>query len=90
MLTCEVGVLLTPQNYTERINTGPNCIHAHPPPSPTNTLLGMGGRIKRGGGGHIKFLPRGGSKYAPPTPSPEKCLLARNGGGGGVYNLSLE
>ena len=42
------------------------------------------------GGGRIKFLPRGASKYTPPPPSPEKCLLAKNGGrgGGGVYNFS--
>ena len=47
------------------------------PPTPENTLLGGGGRIRWG----IKFLPRGASKYAAPPSSPEKKLLARNGGG---------
>ena len=56
-----------------------------------NTLLGVGGGIE-GGGGRIKFLPRGASKYTPPPPSPEKCLLAKIGGrgGGGLYNFSSE
>ena len=40
-------------------------------------------------GRRIKFLPRGASKYTPPHPSPEKCLMARNGGrGGGAYIIS--
>ena len=47
-----------------------------------------GGCIKGGGG--IKFLPRAASKYTPPPPSPEKCLLTTNGVGGGVYNFALE
>ena len=38
------------------------------PPTPENTLLGGGG-IK-GGGGRIKFLLRGASKYTPHTPHP--------------------
>ena len=57
------------------------------PPTPENTLLGVGGCRK--GGGRIKFLPRGASKYTPPSPSPEKCLLARNGGRGGGCIISL-
>ena len=61
--------------YPNACFKGPNFIHAHPP-SPENTLLGVGG---------IKFLPRGGSKYTPPPPSPENCLMARNGGRGGGY-----
>ena len=64
---------------SQRFHTGPNFMHPHPP-SPENTLLG-GGVYKRGG--RIKFLPRGASKYTSPPPSPEKCLLARNGGRGG-------
>ena len=40
-----------------------------PPPTPENTPLGVGGRIKKGG--RIKFLLRGASKYTPP-PSPCK------------------
>ena len=60
------------------MNTGPNFIHPHPP-TPENTLLG--GRIKAGGGGRIKFSCR---------PSPEICPTARNGGrgGGGAYIIS--
>ena len=74
--------------------TGPNFIHPHPP-TPENTLLGVGACIKREGG-RIKFLPRGASKYTPPPPSPEKCLLAKNGGGGGgayiisPWNIALQ
>ena len=61
----------------------------HTPPTPEKTLLGVGGGcIKRGG--VIKFLLRGASKYTPPPPSPERCLMARNGGRGGVYNFVLE
>ena len=40
--------------------------------------------------GRIKFLPRGASKYTPPPPSPEQCLLARKWGEGGGYIISLE
>ena len=60
--------------------TGPDFIHPHPP-TPENTLLGVGGVFK--GGGRIKFTSRGGLKIYTPTPLPWKCLLARNGGGGG-------
>ena len=43
----------------------------------------------KNGGGGIKFLARGASKYTPPPPSREKCLSARNGGmGGGGYIIS--
>ena len=34
----------------------------------------------------MKFLPPGASKFFPPL-SPEKCLLARKGGGGGIKFL---
>ena len=71
--------------------TGPNFTHAHPP-SPENTLLGVGGCIK--GGGRTKFLPRGASKYTPPPPSTGKMPLwpenRGEGGGGGVYNFALD
>ena len=29
----------------------------------------------------MKILPRGASKYTPPPPLPEKCLLVQMGGG---------
>ena len=47
------------------------------------------GCIKRGGGAY-KILPRGDLKYTPPPPSPEKCLMARNGGGGYVISPWIE
>ena len=65
-------------------------IHPYPPPpTPENTLLGVGGCIK-GAGGRIKFLARGASRYTLPPPSPQKCLLARNGGRGeeGAYIIA--
>ena len=39
-------------------------------------------------GVRIKFLPRGASKYTPPPPSPQKCLLPKMGGRGGGYIIS--
>ena len=60
-----------------------------PPPPPLKIPFKGWGAYKKGG--RIKSLPRGGSEYTPPPPSPEKYLLARNGGrGGGVYNFSLD
>ena len=51
----------------------------------THPQLKVGRVYKRGG--RIKFLPRRGSAYTAPLPSPEKCLTTRNGGrkGGGVF-----
>ena len=47
--------------------TGPNFTDPQPP-TPENSLLGVGGLYKRGG---VKeFLLRGASKYAPPSPLP--------------------
>ena len=60
-----------------------------PTPPPLKIPFKGWGAYKKGG--RIKFLPRGGSGYTPPPPSPEKYLLSRNGGrGGGVYNFSLD
>ena len=57
---------------------GADLIDPRPPPTSENTLLGVGGAYKRGGG--LKYWPGGGSKYAPPLS--EKCLLAKMGEGG--------
>ena len=44
---------------------------------------------ERGGGAYK--IPAAASKYTPPPPSPEKCLMARNEGGGGVVcNFALD
>ena len=67
-----------PPFYKTALVTGPKFIHPHLP-TLENTILG-GGCIK-GGGGRMKLLARGASKDTPPAPSPEKCLMARNGGG---------
>ena len=59
-------------------------------PSPEKTLLGVGGILKRGGGGVYNSC-RGGLQDKHPPASPERCLLAKKrGGGGGVYDFSME
>ena len=58
---------------------GANFIHPHPP-TPENTLLGLGGGIKEGG--RTKSC-RGGLQNNTPPPLPEKGLLAEMGGRGG-------
>ena len=65
---------------------GPNFIHPNPP-TPENTLLGVGGCIKA-----YKIRAAWGLKIYTPTPLHWKMLLARNGGrgGGDVYNFALD
>ena len=70
------------------LDTGPIFI---PPPTPENSLMGVEGRIKEGGG--YKFLPRGASKYTPPTPSLKNALWAKmreRGSGGIKFLLGLD
>ena len=61
----------------------PNSKHAHPP-TPENTLLGVGRLCKRGGS--CKNPAAGGFKIYPP-PLSKKCLLSKIGGGG-AYVIS--
>ena len=56
-----------------------------PTPPPLKIAFEGWGAYKKGR--RIKFLPRGGSEYTPPPPSPEKYLLARNGGKGGGADI---
>ena len=56
-------------------------LHPRTPPTPENTLLGVGGCIK--GGGHIKFCRVGPQNIHPHPPSPEKTPFSRKSGGGG-------
>ena len=56
-----------------------------PAPTPENTLLGVGG-------GGMKYLPQGVSKYTHPSP-PKNSFWPKEGGWGegrGIYNFSLE
>ena len=65
--------------------TGPNFIHPHPP-TPKNTLLGVGGVWKRGG---YKISPAGGPQNIHPHPPPLKnALWPEMGEGGGAKIIS--
>ena len=64
--------------------TGPNFIPP-PPPTPENTLLGVGGVLEKGGGG-INFLPRVASKKKHPHP---KMPFGQTWGEGGGYRHSF-
>ena len=81
-----VGRLTKPRFRNPKFYGGPNFIH--PTPTPENTLLGVGGCIKEGGA--YKIPVAGGSKYTPPPLSREKAFWPKWGGGGGVYNSSLD
>ena len=64
-------------------DTRPNFIHPHTP-TPKHALLWVGGgRVKRGRAYKIPAVRGRGSKHTCPPPSPEKCLLAKRGEGGG-------
>ena len=65
-------------------------LYTHPP-TPENTLLGVGGAYKKRGGGY-KIPAAGASKCTPPPPPvPEtNALWAKNAEGGGIYNVSLD
>ena len=62
-------------------------IYTPPPSTPENTLLGVGGACKRGGG--LKFLPLGGFKIFIPPASPLKMTSGKNRGDGGRGHIKF-
>ena len=72
--------------FEQKLFWGAKFIH---PPNPSKYPSRGGGCIKEGRGVQNSFCGRVRNIYTP-SPPPQKCLLAKMGEGGAVYNFSLD